>query len=324
MSLPATQSSRVAEEPVFRTVGIVGLGLIGGSIALAVRGVWPAVRIVAVDTPAVLAAARRAGAIDAGSEDLDVVAEADVVFLAAARSAGAIDAGSEDLGVVADADVVVLAAPVRQNIEVLRRLAGRVKPLAIITDVGSTKRDIVGAAAALPAGATFVAGHPVAGAALGGFENARADLFRNRPWLFTPVSSTPATAVERLEAFASALGAMAGVMTLDEHDRVFAFVSHMPQLAVSALMAVAGNAVGAEGLALSGRGLLDTTRLASSPSGIWQDVAAVNADHIASALDALIAALQSLRADLSSGERLAEVFADAARWREELVSRSTL
>ncbi len=296
MSLPATQSSRVAEEPVFRTVGIVGLGLIGGSIALAVRGVWPAVRIVAVDTAAILAAA---------------------------RSAGAIDAGSEDLGVVADADVVVLAAPVRQNIEVLRRLAGRVKPSAIITDVGSTKRDIVGAAADLPAGATFVAGHPVAGAALGGFENGRADLFRNRPWLFTPVPSTPAAAVVRMKAFASALGAMAGVMTLDEHDRVFAFVSHMPQLAVSALMAVAGNAVGAEGLALSGRGLLDTTRLASSPSDIWQDVAAVNADHIAAALDALIAALQLLRTDLPSGERLADVFADAARWREELVSRST-
>ena len=297
MSLPATQSSRDAVEPVFRTVGIIGLGLIGGSIALAVRDAWPTARIVAVDTAAVLVAARRAGAIDAGSEELDVVA---------------------------GADVVVLAAPVRQNIEVLRRLAGRVNPSAIITDVGSTKRDIVGAAADLPAGATFVAGHPVAGAALGGFENGRADLFRNRPWLFTPVPSTPAAAVVRMKAFASALGAMAGVMTLDEHDRVFAFVSHMPQLAVSALMAVAGNAVGAEGLALSGRGLLDTTRLASSPSDIWQDVAAVNADHIASALDALIAALQSLRTDLSSGERLADVFADAARWRDVLVSRSTL
>ena len=296
MPLPANQSSRDAAEPVFRTVGIVGLGLIGGSIALAVRGVWPSVRIVAVDTAAVLAAARRTRAVDAGSEELDVLAEADVVFL---------------------------AAPVRQNIDVLGRLVGRVNPSAIITDVGSTKRDIVGAAAAVPAGVTFVAGHPVAGAAVGGFENARADLFRNRPWLFTPVSSTPATAVKRLEAFASALGATPGVMTLDEHDRVFAFVSHMPQLAVSALMAVAGNAVGAEGLGLSGRGLLDTTRLASSPSDIWRDVAAVNADHIASALDALIAVLQSLRQDLSSGQRLAEVFADASRWRQELVSRST-
>ncbi|MEQ1907853.1 MAG: prephenate dehydrogenase/arogenate dehydrogenase family protein [Vicinamibacterales bacterium] len=282
---------------MFRTIGIVGLGLIGGSVALAVRDAWPAVRIVAVDTPAVLAVARSAAAIDDGSEDLDVVG---------------------------GADVIVLAAPVRQNIAVLRRLAGRVNPAAIITDVGSTKRDIVAAAADLRAGATFVAGHPVAGAARGGFEHARADLFRNRPWLFTPVSSTPVTAVERMKSFASALGAMVGVMTLDEHDRVFAFVSHMPQLAVSALMAVAGNAVGAEGLALSGRGLLDTTRLASSPSDIWQDVAAVNEDQIASALDALIAALQSLRTDLSSGERLAEVFADAARWREVLVSRSTL
>ena len=297
MSMPALQRSRDAETPVFRSVGIVGLGLIGGSIALAVRETWPSVRIVAVDTPAVLAVARREHAIDEGSEELNVLAGVDVVFL---------------------------AAPVRQNLDILRRLAWRVQPSAIITDVGSTKRDIVEAAAALPSGATFVAGHPVAGAATGGFRNARADLFRNRPWLFTPVSSTPETAVQRLETFASALGATTGVMTPDEHDRVFAFVSHMPQLAVSALMAVAGNAVGADGLALSGRGLLDTTRLASSPSDIWRDVAAVNADHLTAALDALIAVLQSLRADLPSGDRLAEVFADAARWREELVSRSTL
>ena len=125
MSLPAIESSRDAVPPVFGTVGIVGLGLIGGSIALAVRDAWPTVRIIAVDTGAVLAAARSAGAIDDGSGELDAVA---------------------------GADVVVLAAPVRQNIEVLRRLAGRVNPSAIITDVGSTKRDIVGAAADLPAG----------------------------------------------------------------------------------------------------------------------------------------------------------------------------
>lgn len=282
---------------MFRTIGIVGLGLIGGSIALAARDIWPSVRIVAADAAAVLDAARRAGAIDKGDEDLESVSEADVVFL---------------------------AAPVRQNIALLPRIVQCVSRATIITDVGSTKRDIVSAAAALPADVKFVAGHPVAGAAVGGFENARADLFRSRPWLFTPVSSTSEAAVDRLKAFAGALGATAGVMTLEEHDRVFAFVSHMPQLAVSALMAVAGNAVGTEGLALSGRGLLDSTRLASSPSDIWQDVAAVNADQIGAALDALIAALQSLRADLPAGERLADVFADAARWREELVSRSTL
>ena len=104
-----------------------------------------------------------------------------------------------------------------------------------------------------------------------------------------------------MSALATALGSVAGVMTLAEHDRVFAFVSHLPQLAVSALMAVAGNAVGADGLALSGRGLLDTTRLASSPADIWRDVAAVNAAQIGPALDALITVLQSVRDDLQGG-----------------------
>lgn len=287
-----------AAESAFATVGIVGLGLIGGSIALAVREVWPATRIVAVDNHAVLEAATESRTIDEGSVDLRVLADADLVFL---------------------------AAPVRQNLDIIGRLAGHVKPSAVVTDVGSTKRDIVDAAAQVPEGSfTFVAGHPIAGAAVGGLQSARADLFRNRPWLFTPIPSTPQPAVDRLLTFATALGSTASVMTLADHDRVFAFVSHLPQLAVSALMAVAGDAVGTDGLALAGRGLLDTTRLASSPSDIWRDVALVNADQIAPALDAFIALLQALRADLATGERLVEVFADAARWRDELVSHSTL
>jgi prephenate dehydrogenase len=114
------------------------------------------------------------------------------------------------------------------------------------------------------------------------------------------------------------------VMSPEEHDRVLAFLSHLPQLTASALMGVVGSAVGAEGLALAGRGLVDTTRLASSPAAIWRDIAASNADQIGPALDALIAVLQSLRADLPVGSRLDEVFADAANWRKQLTSGTTL
>lgn len=298
MELPVIQSGRTdATPPVFGTIGIVGLGLIGGSIALAVRELWPSALVVGVDRHDVIESAIRRHAVDIGAPELDILG---------------------------DADLVVLAAPVRQNLQVLPQLVPYLKASAVVTDVGSTKRDIVQAAASLPASVTFVAGHPIAGAAVGGIQNARADLFRNRPWLFTPVPQTPSDAVERLTTFTRALGATPGVMTLEEHDRVFAFVSHLPQLAVSALMAVAGNAVGADGLGLSGRGLLDTTRLASSPADIWRDVAAVNADQIGPALDALIAALQSMRNHLQDGDTLETVFADARRWRQELVSRSTL
>jgi prephenate dehydrogenase len=107
-------------------------------------------------------------------------------------------------------------------------------------------------------------------------------------------------------------------MAADAHDRLLAFLSHLPQLTASALMQVVGEAVGQDGLALAGRGLADTTRLASSPDDIWRDIAATNADQIGPALDALIEVLQALRKDLPEGDRLADVFTDARRWRERL------
>src|SRR5262249_54123549 len=102
------------------------------------------------------------------------------------------------------------------------------------------------------------------------------------------------------------------------HDRLLAFLSHLPQLTASALMQVVGDAVGEPGLALAGRGLADTTRLASSPADIWNDVAATNADELGPAPDALIAVRQMLRRDLPSGDALTDVFTRAARWRERL------
>ena len=125
-------------------------------------------------------------------------------------------------------------------------------------------------------------------------------------------------ALDKLTDFIAALGAQPRVLDSRAHDRMLAFLSHLPQLTASALMQVVGDAVGDEGLALAGRGLADTTRLASSPPDIWQDIAATNADEIAPALDALIAVLQDLRGDLSEGERLNEVFVEAARWRSSL------
>src|SRR5207344_2746741 len=99
----------------------------------------------------------------------------------------------------------------------------------------------------------------------------------------------------KLFAFVTALGAEPRLMTADAHDRLLALLSHLPQLTASALMQVVGEGAGAEGLALAGRGLVDTTRLASSPADIWKDIAATNADEIGPALDALIAALGRLR-----------------------------
>ena len=280
-----------AQPPIFSKIGIVGLGLIGGSIALRARELWPSALVIGVDNKDVLEESMRRHAIDVAADDLIVLAEA---------------------------DLVVLAAPVKQNIALLSELDDNVRVPAIVTDTGSTKREIVAAAADLPPRFTFVGGHPLAGAAQGGLEHARPDLFEGRPWLLTPAARPEDPALAKLTDFITALGGQPRILDSRAHDRMLAFLSHLPQLTASALMQVVGDAVGDEGLALAGRGLADTTRLASSPPDIWQDIAGTNADEIGPALDALIAVLQDLRGDLGEGERLHEVFVDAARWRSSL------
>ena len=282
--LPVIQPSRQAEgqPPIFEKIGIVGLGLIGGSIALAARQIFPSSLVIGVDHKDVLETAMRLHAIDVAADDLIVLAEA---------------------------DVVILAAPAQQNITLLGDLDENVRQPAIVTDTSGTKRAIVDAARGLPPRFTFVGGHPLGGAAKAGLEHARPDLFTGRPWLFTPTGDANGAAVEKLSAFARALGAEPHVLDPIAHDRMLAFLSHLPQLTVSALMDVVGEAVGESGLALAGRGLADTTRLASSPPEIWRDIAATNADELGPALDALVTVLQDLRRDLAEGDRLAEVLA---------------
>ena len=278
--------------PIFEKIGIIGLGLIGGSIAQASRQLWPSSLVIAVDNKDVLETAMRLHAIDVAADELFVLAEA---------------------------DLIVLAAPVSQNILLLSELDEHVKTSAVVTDVGSTKRAIVDAARRLPSRFAFIGGHPLAGAAHGGLENARADLFNGRPWLLMEGEPGPkGPALQRLTEFVKALGAVPKTISADAHDRLVAFLSHLPQLTVSALMHVVGDRVGAEGLALAGRGLADTTRLAASPPDIWKDIGATNADQIGPAIDALIDVLKDLRDGLTAGDRLTEIFEDAARWREQL------
>jgi len=297
VSHPVTQPARAAgpdRAPAFQRVAIVGLGLIGGSIALATRAAFPHARVIAVDNQDVLDNAMRVNAIDEAADDL---------------------------AVLGDADLIILAAPVRQNLDILRRLETYVRQPAVITDTSSTKRAIVAAARALPEHLTFIGGHPLGGAAAGGIDHAHPDLFRGRPWLFTPDGDAHQEALERLVAFTRSIGADPRTLDAELHDRLLAFLSHLPQLTASALMAAVGAAVGDAGLALAGRGLVDTTRLASSPADMWSDIAATNADEMGPALDALIEILQQLRGDLAEGHRLREIFAEAGRWRAVLVDR---
>jgi prephenate dehydrogenase len=303
-------------EPPFTRIAIVGLGLMGGSTALAIRARWPGVTIAGVDREDVVAEALAAGAIDRGATDI----------------ASALEDGIE---------LVLLAAPVLQNIACLNDVAAAVTAARdatsgakaarsiLVSDLSSTKQAIVAAARALPDCITFLGGHPMAGAARGGFAHARADLFRGRPWILTPDTTAPAVslpgggplpgaALSRMQGFVRELGAEPVVMDAAEHDRVMAYVSHLPQIVASGLMRTIGPRVGADGLAVSGQGLADSTRLASSPAGVWTEICQTNAAPLGAALDALIADLQQVRHQLTAPEQMAKWLESGARWRSEL------
>jgi prephenate dehydrogenase len=280
----------VNDKGPFSRVGIVGFGLIGGSIALALKRRWPSSVVVAVDDTAVAEMALKTRAADVAGEDL---------------------------AIVADADLVVLAAPVLQNIAILERLAAVLRVRTLVTDVGGTKRRIVAAAQQLPT-IPFIGGHPMAGAARSGLSAARADLFDGHPWILTP-SAEDHGWLTRLDAFISGVGAVPHIMSADLHDRLVGAVSHLPQVTASALMHVVGRLAGDMGLELAGPGLVDTTRLAASPAQIWRDIAATNDDMLREALDALIRTLTELRDGLGNGEHIDAVFTSATRWREALL-----
>lgn len=274
-------------EPPFRTIAIVGVGLIGGSVGLAARARWPGVRVIGIDRGDVLRGALSLGAVTGTATGVEAAAEA---------------------------DLVVLCAPIAVNAATLEALAARLAPEAVITDVGSTKREIVALASTREL-AGFVGGHPLAGAATSGTSSAREQLFRGRPWILTPSPYSATPAVERLRAFVRALGATVTVLDAAEHDRLMAFVSHLPQVVASTLLHTIGGAVGDEGLALSGPGLADTTRLASSPGPLWAGILGANADYVSAAIGMLEAALAEMRSGLREPALVERTFASAARWR---------
>src|SRR5262245_56964745 len=175
MELPVIQPTTrpKGQPPIFEKIGIVGLGLVGGSIALAARQLWPTSLVIGVDNKDVLEEAMRLHAIDVAADDLIVLAEA---------------------------DLVVLAAPARQNIAIVDDLDANVRGTAVVTDTSGTNRAMVEAARRLPPRLVFVGGHPLGGAARRGLEHARADLFSGRPWILTPSGDGSGPALERLSA----------------------------------------------------------------------------------------------------------------------------
>lgn len=269
----------------FRRIGVAGLGLIGGSVAMAARQYFPDVVVCGCD---------------------------EASRFAAARARGAVSEGGVDVRALADCDLIVVAVPLVAMSEVLSSIA-ETGTAALVTDVGSTKRHVMQVARAAR-GLRFIGGHPMAGRERPGLDQARPDLFVDRPWLLVE-GTADAESGARLESFVRALGARARWMDADAHDRAVAFVSHLPQILGAALMAAADRGIGDLGVDVAGPAFGEMTRLASSPPEMWRAVLAENADFVADALACLAAELPSV-ADLQSGAWVRDVLRPAGAARE--------
>jgi prephenate dehydrogenase len=247
-------------------VVVAGLGLVGGSLARALHHSGHAV--VGVDRPAALRAARAAGILAAAFTSLE-------------------DA-------LVGADVLVLAAPPRASLRLLRRVARSAPSRLVVTDVTSIKREIVAEARRLGLD-RFVGGHPIAGNEGRGFAASDVGLFSGRTWILTP-EDAGAGAIRVVRSLVRAVGARPVTMTAREHDRVLAFLSHLPQIVAWALQAAArGDGSARRRLALAGPGFRDMTRLARSPRALWGEILKGNRDEVKRALATFSRALGRIR-----------------------------
>lgn len=256
---------------MFRRLAVVGVGLLGGSVAKAARAQGLAREIVGVGR--------------------------DGARLQPALADGTLDRATTDVAAgVRDADLVVLAAPVRTIEELLPHVWRAAAEDALVTDVGSTKRAIVSVAQRLALGraVAFVGSHPMAGSEQSGFAVARADLFQGATVIVTPAETSPPAAIKTVTAFWEGAGA-GRVLTLDAdaHDRAVAAISHVPHLVAFALMDGVAR-FDAAALDVAARGFLDTTRIAASDPVVWEEIFLANRDAIGTGLRTFERALGDL------------------------------
>jgi prephenate dehydrogenase len=270
-----------------RQITIIGTGLIGGSLALALRKKKFPGRIIGCDREATLERARQRGAIDDGTQN-----PGDAVR------------GSQ---------VVVLATPVLAIVDLIERVGPVLPAKALLTDVGSTKAVVVERALKVfgkNTGKRFLAGHPMAGKELSGVDYADADLFQNAVWFLTPLpeQSLNEGVFAEYMGWIDQIGARIAMLPADEHDRLCAWISQLPQMISTALAAALVEEFGSDAplLAAGGRALQEMTRISSSPYSMWRDIAISNKKNLEAALGKVEQRLANIRENLATRELAAE------------------
>ena len=285
----------------FKQVTIIGTGLIGGSLGLALRKRHLARRVIGCDRAPVLERAIDCGAIEAGV--------------------------SNPSDAVHGSDLVILATPVIAILDLIERLGPALPARTLVTDVGSTKADIVARAAksfGRTASQRFLAGHPMAGKEVAGVESAVADLFEGAAWLFTPLprQNPHAGLCGEFVDCVEKMGARVAMLDSADHDRFCAWISHLPQMISTALAASLVDEFGPEAplLDIGGRALRELTRISGSPYSMWRDIAITNKKNLAPVMLKLEQRLAHIRENLDT-KQLADEFERAHQLRKPRATR---
>ncbi len=284
------------------TCGFIGLGLIGGSIAKALRAAFPNMKIIAYDiNQEALSLALREGVVD--------------------RAASGIDRS------FSHCDYIFLCAPVQRNdgnLDAVRKIMG---PNCLLTDVGSVKTPIHEAVHAAGLDHKFIGGHPMAGSERVGYSNSKVTLLENAYYILTPA---PAVGAERLEAFrrlVAGMGAIPLVLDCQKHDYITAAISHLPHIVAASLVNLVRDSDSEDGLMklVAAGGFKDITRIASSSALMWQQICLTNAENISSLLDDYIRCLISFREALDGrcGTALYDAFENARIYRDSFIGASS-
>ncbi|MFC1930475.1 prephenate dehydrogenase [Chloroflexota bacterium] len=280
-------------------VSIIGLGLIGGSLGLAIKKFIPGTTITGYSrSPETIAHAKKIAAIDTAAPDLKEA--------------------------VHSANLVIIATPILTIKEILEHIGPHLPDKCVVTDTGSTKFEIVSwAKHILPHGVSFVGGHPMAGKEVSGIIGAEADLFKNCVYCISPSPESGKEPLEYLKNVISRIGASPVIIAPEEHDKLIAAISHLPFLVSEALMSVcAGSDSWNEQARFASSGFRDVTRLASGDPAMYRDICATNQKEINSCLDEFIKEIQKLKSLLQGNpDDLVRFFSAIRKARQDWINK---